>query len=223
MDKSISLRVGHPSVMVDEDIGVALPQERDMRKTTPCGSKRFDIFRCQAELALIESRIYSELYSVRGRSRSDLERLKSVGQLDKELLEWREKLPIEVRPEEPIICTREQFVPVIMMHLGYLNCMLTIHRVSNNGSWTNNRARKDWFNPNDGHLNPRIYASHSICLSTARAMIQLLQNLDRMGDSPRDHVMWCVIVFRACFARGEISVFSLPTSLTFHQDPYRGT
>ncbi|CAM6085742.1 unnamed protein product [Calypogeia fissa] len=181
--------------MIDDDIGVDLPMQRDMQETTPNGTKRFDIFRSHAELAMLESRIYTELYSVKARNRSHLERLRSVGRLDMALLEWKEKLPVEIRPEEPIQCAKEQEVPVAMLHFAYFNCLITIHRISNSGSWTGRHAKKDLLSLDDGHLNPRIYASHSICLSTARASIRLLKIIDIKGGTVRDHVIWMAIYY----------------------------
>lgn len=188
----MALRVGHPSVMNDDDIGVDLPRERNLRETIANGANRFDIFRSQAELAILESRIYSELYSVRARNRSHLERLGSVGRLDMALLEWKDKIPVEIRPEEPIRCAEEQRIPVVILHLAYFNCLTTIHRVSNSGSWTDQHARKDSPSADEGHLNSRIFASHSICLSAARASINLLRIMNFAAEVPSDHVIWSV-------------------------------
>jgi hypothetical protein len=81
LDKSISLRIGQPSVMVDDDIGVDLPQEKEILRVLTDGSKEYSIFRCHAQLALLESRIYTELYSIRASNRPELQRLISVGQV----------------------------------------------------------------------------------------------------------------------------------------------
>ncbi|RFU31904.1 hypothetical protein B7463_g4414, partial [Scytalidium lignicola] len=78
MDKSISLRIGHPSVITDNDIGVGLPPETDPDELDSNGLKKFNIFRYQAQLALVESRIYTELYSIRSRNRAISDRLRVV-------------------------------------------------------------------------------------------------------------------------------------------------
>ncbi|KIM94323.1 hypothetical protein OIDMADRAFT_135861, partial [Oidiodendron maius Zn] len=189
LDKTTALRLGHPSVMTDDDIGVDLPSERKMHETTPNGTKIFDIFRSHAELAVLESRIYTELYSEKARNRPHNERLISVGRLDIALLEWKKRLPVEIRPEEPIQCSREQVIPVIVLHFEYFNCLTTVHRISNSGSWTDQRARKNPLSANKRHLSPRIYASHSICLSAARATIRLLNMVDLESGTPRDHII----------------------------------
>lgn len=81
LDKSLSLRIGQPSVMVDDDIGVDLPQEIEILPVLADGSKVYSIFGFHAQLALLESRIYTELYSIRASNRSEIQRLKSVGQV----------------------------------------------------------------------------------------------------------------------------------------------
>ena len=195
LDKGIALRVGHPSVMVDDDIGVDLPRERSTHETTPNGTNLLAIFRSQAELAILESRIYAELYSVRARNRSHLERLGSVGKLDIALLEWKDKLPVEIRPEKPIQCAKEHEFPVIMLHFAYFNCLTTVHRISNSGSWTDQNARNESLGADEGHSNSRIYASHLICLSAARSSIDLLKMVDIVTGTPRDHLIWSVFTY----------------------------
>lgn len=193
MDKSIALRSGQPSSITDEDIGVDLPPARNVMQRFPDGSVKVDIFRSQAQLAQLESRIYSELYSIRSRNRSDLERLKTVSQLDSELQQWREELPIEIRPEMPIKCAMEQFMPVVMMHFGYFNCLATVHRVSiTHGLWASDHAKQAISTPDHQQLNPRVYSSRLICLETARNSIQLLKQTAAKGRSIRDNFLWLV-------------------------------
>jgi Fungal specific transcription factor domain len=194
LDKSASLRIGQPSVITDDDIAVDLPQEKETSHVYPDGSKKYSIFRFHVEIGLIESRISRELYSIRAMNKSELERLKSVGRLDKELTEWRDRLPREIRPEEPINCRRDQFIPVIMMHFTYLNALTTIHRASvNHGSWINVRSKQDGSGFLNQHLNPRVFSSHSICLSAARSSIELLETVGNY--SPRNNLIWYVASF----------------------------
>lgn len=123
-------------------------------------------------------------------------------------------MPIEIRPEETIQCSWEQFVPVVMMHFTYMNCLTSVHRVSmNHGSWINIRSKQDGSALHDQQLNPRIYASHSICLSAARSTIELLRKLSNY--SPRNSLIWFVLtlLFQFCYLKShisdQISLFSL--------------
>lgn len=170
MDKTIALRLGQPSVMNDDDIGIDLPPQ----EVPPT---EIDMFRYRVQLARLESRIYSELYSARGQSRLPLERLRLVGELDKALIEWKEQLPAGIKPESPIECHEDLVLPIVLMHFTYLNCLTVIHRVSiHHGSWSS--TRRDHGLHEDAHLNPRVYASQAICLAAARQSIQLLKSID---------------------------------------------
>src|ERR1700737_3373035 len=78
-----------------------------------------------------------------------------------------------------------------MMHFSYLNCMTTVHRASlNHGSWINLQSKQDGSALYHQRLNPRVYASHSICLAAARSTIDLLQKV--INRSPKNSLIWCV-------------------------------
>lgn len=194
LDKSLALRIGHPSIIVDDDIGIDLPPDNSPLDTCPDGSKKFNIFRYTVQLAQLESRTYSKLYSIRSRNRSTVDRLNSVSQLDKALQEWRKALPIEICPGEEIQCSDEQYLPVIMMHFAYLNCHTTIHRIAiHHSSWKNDRRNEVDLATNDHHLDNRVRASEAICLTVARNTIKLLRSFD--GDE--NHLPDDLIVFVA--------------------------
>jgi hypothetical protein len=198
MDKSVALRLGHPSVINDDDIGIDLPQEKTVIEVRPDGSTRYAIFRCQTQLAMLESRIYSELYSARSLKRSALDRLRSIGELDKALLEWKEALPLEIRPEKVLGRVEEQYLPIVMMHFAYFNCITTIHRISvHHGSWTSNHLGDGRSTLHDEQLNPRVYASQTICLTAARHSIQLLKSVSLRKGPLSYNIMWFVPTFYA--------------------------
>ncbi|KAH8819212.1 fungal-specific transcription factor domain-containing protein [Xylogone sp. PMI_703] len=196
MDKSISLRIGHPSVITDNDIGVGLPPEIDPNALSIDGSKKFNIFRYQAQLALLESRIYSELYSIRSRNRAIADRLRSVGQLDKALQDWRASLPPEIQSSDVIKCSKEQFIPVVFLHFSYLNCMATVHRISaHHGASINVQELQAILKSNDHQLSPRVFQSQQICLSAARSSVRLLQCLDLRESILPCNLIWVVMYY----------------------------
>jgi Fungal specific transcription factor domain len=180
LEVGITLRCGRPPAMSDQDIAVALPQ------TTSTG---FDHFRCIATLSLLESRVYSELYSAKAATRSGLERLQSIGRLDAELTRWRDAMPLGYRPESEVVCLEHELTPVVMMHFSYYNCLGAIHRASiHHGSWTS--APESESSPEDHdskNLNPRVYISSSICLEAARNVIGLLKHYNR--DFPQNSLI----------------------------------
>jgi hypothetical protein len=176
----MSTRCGRPPAMSDQDIAVALP------KTTSTG---FDHFRCIAMLSLLESRVYSELYSAKAATRSGLDRLKSIGKLDAELTRWRDALPLGYRTESEIVCLEQELTPVVMMHFSYYNCLAAIHRASiHHGSWTSAPDSESSMGDHDGEtLNQRVYISSSLCLEAARNIIGLLKYYNR--DFPQDSLI----------------------------------
>ena len=189
IDKSIALHLGYPSIMIDKDIRVGLLQEKYYIEKHTDGWSRYPIFRWYTQLAIFESRIYTKLYLIRSQSRSPLERLQSVYQLDKELLEWKEALLVEIQPEKVIHCSEEQFLPIASIHFGYFNCLMTIHCVSiNHGSWISSHLSQVESTLCGQQLNSRVYSSQSICLAAARCSIQLLRSLP-------NGVVWFVSAF----------------------------
>ena len=179
--------------MNDNDIGIGLPKEHKKFSVYPDGSRVYDIFSCQVQLALLKGRIYTELYSTKAQKRSAMERLRSVGQLDKDLQDWRMTVPMEIRPDELIQCSHEQFPPVFLMHFEFFNCVSTIHRVSvhHRGPWTNEDPTQvsSLHNP---QLNPRVYSSQSICLAAARSSIKLLDYIDVVDRFRLEKFIWFV-------------------------------
>ena len=180
LEKGISIRSGRPSVFSDDDIGVELPMKnpranQDLDKPDSV----LDSFRSVATLALLESRVYSKLYSARSHTKTELERLKWVGALDTELAQWRDELPVLIRPESPIRCHSKHLMHVIMMHFAYYNCLVAIHRGSvHHGSWINTKKPDTVRDAKSLGLNPRVFESGAICLKAARQVIGLLHHYD---------------------------------------------
>ena len=181
LDAGVSLRTGRPPAMNDQNIAVALPRAI---------SKGYDHFQCMATLALLETRVYSELYSAEAGTRSGLDRLKSIGRLDTELTQWRDVLPQGYQPESKICCPEDQFIPVTMLHFAYYNCLTAIHRASiHHGSWTSEHDNEvSSEDHHDEKLNPRVYISSSLCLGAARNVIDLLKLFNR--GSRMNSLIW---------------------------------
>ena len=128
-------------------------------------------------LALLESRVYSALYSVRSRTQSKLRRLQTVGDLDHELQTWLETVPVAIRPGQEILCHERDVSVVILLHFKYYNCVMTIYRESAyHGSWTKEGAARIPRNARSQQLNTRVFESAKLCLDAARLMIKLIRN-----------------------------------------------
>lgn len=176
LDKDLALRIGHPSIIVDDDIEVDIPPEDNPLDQGVGDSKSFNMFRYMAQLSQLESRTLSQLYSIRSRNKPAAERLKLVARLDKALQEWREMVPIEIRPGEDIRCPDDQYPTVFMMHFAYLNCLTSIHRIAiHHSAWTNDKQNQAVSSTLSEELNNQVDASEAICLTAARNTIELLQ------------------------------------------------
>lgn len=178
LEQGQSLRSGRPSMIQDDDIGIDLPKPAFENDQDTLGNTHImGTFPKTVELSHLSSRVYSGLYSAKSQAQSRLERLRLVGHFDKELEQWRDSLPIEIRPGEPILCEQKLVVPVIMLQFQYYFLLTTIHRVSvHHGYWMNERAQEDTQWANDAQLNPRVFASGALCLSAARNTIRLFQH-----------------------------------------------
>lgn len=192
LEKAISHNLGRPSVVNDDDIAVDLPPKKSGLIRSLSGAMVHDIFQDQIRLAIIGSRICSELYLASSQTKSEANRLKVLGKLDKELQRWRDAIPIDIRPEHPIRCADEQYVAVVMMHLTYLDAVILLHRLPGHGNdgKTTNIKSNDQRRP----LNPRVYASHLLCLAAARRSIQLLDTFSN-NNLQNQNLMWCVLLF----------------------------
>jgi hypothetical protein len=195
IEKAISRNLGRPSVINDDDIAVDLPPKKPGLIQSPSGAKVYDIFQDHITLSIIGSRICSELYSASSQTKSEVDRIKVLGKLDNDLQRWRDAIPVDIRPEHPIKCSDEQYVPVVMMHFTYLDAVILLHRLSGHqesfkdGEVTDMKSH-DQQRP---RLNPRVYASQLLCLAAARRSIQLLDTISNNNLQNR-HLMWFVII-----------------------------
>jgi hypothetical protein len=211
VEKSTCIRIGRPSAISDDDIGVGLPPE-DLHAEGDVGihlpsapGRKFYPFRTMCAVALIESKVYSELYSAKSRTKTAGETLQCIGLLDQELQEWKDTIPLELRPEHPIQCEREHRFAIIMLHFVYYNCVTAIHRVSvYHGSWTSNdgNPENDAAPPpstpassTSSTLSTRVHTSYTLCLSAARSIIHLASHFLDSEDDPRNSLIWVALYF----------------------------
>ena len=211
LDKSTSIRTGRPPSIHDEDIGVLLPAD-DQYDEENTGShimftpkQKFYPFRASCDLALIESRVYSELYSARSFTKQPCERLAWVIHLDEELQEWKDSIPIEISPEHTIQCGYEHQFSIIMLHFAYYNCVTAVHRVGvHHSSWTCQDADLTTESSpttslsmasKAAPLKDRILSSYALCLSAARSTINTASQFFNLEDDPRSCLVWIAIYF----------------------------
>ncbi|KOC18004.1 fungal specific transcription factor domain protein [Aspergillus flavus AF70] len=187
LDKDICLRSGRPPVQDDDDMNVELPSEDppDNIGNVPLsdGKGKFNLFRTLCRFATIESKVYKRLYSAKASKQSDGELLNTIGELDRELEEWKDSIPIDFRPEHEIKASHTPLIlHVVVLHFSYYNCLTTIHRMSvHHGYWTSRLSNYAIQGLNARPLNPRVFLSAVLCVTAARASINLIKYIPH-GD-----------------------------------------
>lgn len=147
------------------------------------GRSKFNLFRALCEFATIQSRVYKRLYSAKASKQSDGELLNTIGELDKELEDWKDSIPIDFRPEYDIQATHTPLIiHMVVLHFAYYNCLTTIHRMSvHHGYWTSRLSNYAIQGLNARPLNPRVFLSAVLCVTAARASINLIKYIPQ-GD-----------------------------------------
>ena len=150
---------------------------------TADGKSKVNLFRVMSVFATIQSKVYKQLYSVKASRQSDGELLNTIGQLDQELEDWKDSIPMDFRPEHDI---KAQHTPLILhvvcLHFAYYNCLTTIHRMSvHHGYWTSRLSNYALQGLNARPLNPRVFMSAALCVNAARTSISLIKYIPQ-GD-----------------------------------------
>ncbi|ATY60138.1 fungal specific transcription factor domain-containing [Cordyceps militaris] len=197
LDKDLCLRSGRPPAQDDDDINVELPDANpdDNIGNIPLadGKGKMNLFRVMCEFAVIESSVYKRLYSIKATKQSDGELLNTIGELDQQLEDWKDRIPIEFRPEHEIKASHTPLIlHVVMLHFTYYNCLTTIHRMSvHHGYWTSRLANYAIQGLNARPLNPRVFSSAALSTAAARASISLLKYVPQ-GDFA---CVWLILYF----------------------------
>lgn len=187
LDKDLVLRSGRPPVQDDDDMNVELPSSDpdDNIGNIPLadGKGKVNLFRLMCEFSTIESKVYKQLYSTKASKQSDGELLNTIGELDHQLEEWKDSIPVDFRPEHEIKASHTPLIlHVVFLHFAYYNCLTTIHRMSvHHGYWTSRLSNYAIQGLNARPLNPRVFSSAALCVSAARASIHLIKYVPQ-GD-----------------------------------------
>lgn len=197
LDKDICLRSGRPPAQDDDDMNVELPtvDPVDNIGNIPLadGKGKANLFRFMCTFAVIESKVYKLLYSTKASKQSDGALLNTIGELDKELEEWKDSIPIDFRPEHEIKASHTPLIlHVVVLHFAYYNCLTTIHRMSvHHGYWTSRLSNYAIQGLNARPLNPRVFSSAALCVQAARASIHLIRYIPK-GDYS---CVWLILYF----------------------------
>ncbi|KAK3723532.1 hypothetical protein LTR37_001784 [Vermiconidia calcicola] len=200
LDKDICLRSGRPPAQDDDDLNVELPSEDppDNVGNIPLasevdGKNTLNLFRLMCNFAQIQSAVYKQLYSVKASRQSDGELLNTIGDLDAQLEEWKDSIPLDFRPEHEINAAHTPLIlHVVVLHFAYYNCLTTIHRMSvHHGYWTSRLSDYAIQGLNARPLNPRVFMSAALCVNAARTSIGLIRYIPQ-GDYA---CVWLVLYY----------------------------
>lgn len=186
-DKDICLRSGRPPAQDDNDWNVDLPSEDPEDGVgnipLPDGKGKTNLFRKMCEFSVISSKVYNRLYSVRASKQPDGELLNTIGELDHELQQWKDSIPVEIRPDHDLnVLQPPLIIHLAVVHFAYYNCLTTIHRRSIlHGYWTSRLAQYAIEGRNVQPLNHRVFSSAALCVSAARMSVALLKYIPQ-GD-----------------------------------------
>ncbi|KAH0274204.1 hypothetical protein KCU91_g5441, partial [Aureobasidium melanogenum] len=186
LEKDLSLRLGRPPMINDDDIDVPLPasiQPSNNAQTASDTPDRHHFFYKLTMLSKIESRIYSELYSSKAESQPASERLKSIVRLNQAIKDWRLKLLPDVRPGDVLTCLPDERAAIAMLHLVYHNCILAIHRSPlHSALWTAKANPIQSALSQDPEVREVVESSQHLCVNSARWSLSLMKQLNQRRE-----------------------------------------
>ncbi|KAK9470585.1 fungal-specific transcription factor domain-containing protein [Dipodascopsis tothii] len=198
-DMEMSIRNGRPAMIKDEEMTVAMPVEKDGLVTiTSTSGEVISIFYMVICLSRIQSKILNNLYSFRPEESRTLYEITS--ELDRELMEWYQKIPAELLPlhTQGDLILKSEVTENIMVQLlvNYYNCFIAIHRYivycqeiqehdsketrPSKASGQNSKATKESMDQNRGSGQgcPNMSRSFAVCLRSSRAILALVPVLE---------------------------------------------
>ncbi|KAL3452142.1 fungal-specific transcription factor domain-containing protein [Aspergillus insuetus] len=179
LDAFLSLSEGRPSSITGSPPSLAssffssLSHSSSYRPppSAPTKPPAAQIHEWLVSLAAIASNVVSLLKS----GDSPLGTLTQIGEIDTQLLAWKDSIPMELRPDQQILADDPVYSAMAMLHLKYHNLMRTIHWVSLTLATTDeNTTNSSSIASSAPRPNPRILSSPSICLASSRSIIDVL-------------------------------------------------
>ncbi|CEL03033.1 hypothetical protein ASPCAL04192 [Aspergillus calidoustus] len=184
LDAFLSLSEGRPSSITGSPPSLAssfftsLSQSSSSSSRPPSAPTKppaAQIHEWLVSLAAIASNVVSLLKS----GDSPLGTLTQIGEIDSQLLAWKDSIPMELRPDQQILADDPIYSAIAMLHLKYHNLMRTIHWVSLTLAATEDPSTSTSLSSSSSSSatprpNPRILSSPTICLASSRSIIDVL-------------------------------------------------
>ncbi|KAF5654704.1 hypothetical protein FHETE_11265, partial [Fusarium heterosporum] len=193
LDRDLSLRTSEPYLLQDRDIGITIENmssgvEQGATLVPASGvdlddAIKLDMPQIRARLAIIQGKIYDEIYSFQGMKKSSKEKQDAIENLDRMLDEWYSSLPARLR------ASKQRFA--IPLHITYYQCIFSTRRASIHNT--------DWIKQLTSYTTASSYAGgHNFARSTlplpehwlklvqaARSCLKLLREVQPKDTSMR--------------------------------------
>ncbi|KAJ5503257.1 hypothetical protein N7463_006131 [Penicillium fimorum] len=193
LDADICQRTGRPAALDTRDYNTLLPRENptDGLGVVEIGNARINFFSALARFALIQRKVYDELYSTDAFNKTKEQLMKDVKGCSDDLEAWKRSIPPILRPRRNFSTGHHVFLPhILRLHFAYHCCYLNIHRVCL-------LPRRWQTSPQNGQLSPPGLLndrerSVQLSIESARAAIELIgQVRGRYGQS----FEWSIVYF----------------------------
>lgn len=102
-------------------------------------------------------------------------KLSQIAKFDCDLVQWKDSLPVECRPENLILVSPERYEHILYIHLEYFNMLRSIH-------WLATKLAPPTPDEAQTVLSGRLNASKAICLEAARCLIKTLNEHNNASD-----------------------------------------
>ncbi|PYH87483.1 hypothetical protein BO71DRAFT_367226 [Aspergillus ellipticus CBS 707.79] len=188
-DKEFSLRTGYPPCIDDNQFDLTLPE------TTSEGSS--PQFVSCLRIALLQSKIYHGLYSMKALRQTDAQLLGIIRDLDNDLEVWRSSIPPDSRPRFSERETCAFSTSDTIFQLQYLYCMAMIHQASGRcSSWVQNKDTSE------------AGSSLAISVEASRSLLQKL--LENRLHLDRNNFRFCLPYFTTAICHVFCSILLKP-------------
>ncbi|KUL88881.1 hypothetical protein ZTR_03536 [Talaromyces verruculosus] len=165
LDAFLSLSEGQPPVIACQDS----PKSTTILTTSECDTElevnnttAISVHRWHVELSIIANRFLWLL----NRPSTMSSQLEEFSALDEELLQWRDQIPMDARPEQEILVCNELYSTVAWLHVQYFNLMRSLHYISST-------VLAKFLEKDICRCAARVRASNSICASSARSLVKI--------------------------------------------------
>ena len=191
LDAFLSLSEGRPSAITGlPNLGSSHRFSEQQLSPLATNSPAINIHDWHVGLAVIANEVVTLLKNVESLAGT----LARITEIDARLLAWKVSIPMEFRPDQQILADDPLYCLVAMLHLKYHNLMRTIH-------WISLTLSNEDRGGNFSRLSARVRSSGSICLNSARSIIEVL------NDSSSRRIAGSLGGFIVPYCMAAISIF----------------